>query len=70
MHRKLSQQQREQRHANINAVLCLAEIFCARVGVELGMNLLQPRQRVEQDQIRFGVLKRISIEPVAPVGPK
>ena len=42
-----AEHEREQRHAHEHAVLHLLEVARARVGVEVGRDLVHPRERVE-----------------------
>ena len=49
--------EREQRHAHEHAVLHLLEVARARVGVEVGRDLVHPRERVEHHGLPLGLIR-------------
>ena len=49
--------EREQRHAHEHAVLHLLEVARARVCVEVGRDLVHPRERVEHHGLPLGLIR-------------
>src|SRR5947208_6127147 len=54
----------QQRHPDVEAVARLPEVGGARVAVELGRNLVDPRQRVHDDGVLAQVRHGLAVDPV------